>query len=459
MLRHILHPVSTAAGHTRRQLWVAASSADTCLAAAASQCTKTIAAAVRQKARDAASPATCFALVSQTYSAVEIDRLSANLTQQLAHATGQHCSISGTVVEQIIGSRGTAAGLSLLFHRPERGQSNHPFYIGDQHGRQRLREVAVGRWHTAATDRFKTQQAATTTWQPGSSSVTRAASHLELPPELQAINDPSAVHLVLFAADKETRQVLDALDARFPRAAKLGIVGAQTPFVNGREFTLLASSNGGNAIYESGVVGVAFSDATGGHELVPQVTYRGLVPVSDVLRIERCKGNVVLELEHGDRAHSLIAALRRPPTETGSATDTDGRLFARVLRTRDAHAALVFQVTGGNPAKGGLALDTLRDLSPGSFVQLMMLSRHQPEPQPSAGASGTQPQIHFGVAGGCRVACPRAGAQVVGAATEGGFCYGGPMPVDSPTVSDCGSVFSGSTECAVPGSTVTLTLE
>ncbi|KAJ1734696.1 hypothetical protein LPJ61_000936 [Coemansia biformis] len=371
---------------------------------------------------------------------------------------------------------------------PQRRLRVQPFYVGDQHGRQRLREVAVGRWHNDVTDRFEAHRARGR-WIHGESSVTRAASHVELPPELAGgIGDSEAVRLVLFASDRESRQVLDALDARFPGATKLGIVGSQTPFLNGREYTLLADDQ----IHDSGVLGFAFAaqrchldqrrDIAG----PPRVSYSGLEPISGALRIERCKGNVVLELEDGASIHLLVAALRGRRLAGGGA-ETDSQLFARIMRTRDMGApcsdsavpppetgSMVLRVTGGNPAKGGLALDTLRDLAPGQYIQFLMpaLDGHPRSASKSNGSTSADGvEVLFGACGsdggsGQGSADPRPAGHcwpagvAFGGATEGGFAYGRPRPHGSPAPEkDDGSVFSGSIECAVPGSTVALELK
>ncbi|KAJ2125810.1 hypothetical protein IW147_000581 [Coemansia sp. RSA 720] len=342
------------------------------------------------------------------------------------------------VVDHIITSNGgNVTGISMLFHSPEPNESSVPFYVGDEHGRQRLREVAVGRWHNHITDRFK-QHAE---WTHGPISATRAQSHIQLPHELANIADPSSVSLILFASDKETRQVLDKLDSQFPRAAKLGIVGSQTPFLNGRDYTLL-----GPHIHTGGVVGVAFST----HVCMPRVMHTGLESISDVLKIERCKGNVVLELEQGDATHSLIAALRKQRMDGDARVDS--RLFARVTSAQGDESR-VFQVTGGNPAKGGIALDTLRDLSPGQGIQFMM----QSESEHRVTGTSHNPRVCFGVSSEHGFTCPEVTTQMFGGATEGGFSYGTPQP--RATQTNCGSVFTGSTECAVPGSSVLLDLD
>ncbi|KAJ2347290.1 hypothetical protein GGF43_004793, partial [Coemansia sp. RSA 2618] len=414
---------------SRRRLWIAASSTDPSLTTATTQCINTIRASLCQNQRPAnrSNASTCFILVSQTYPAFDIECLTSNINQHL-DKIGQKCHLSGTVVDQIIDSNsGSAAnGLSLLFHLPEATESSQPFYIGDEHGRQRLREVAVGRWHNQITDRSRIQTSTSLiTWTPGQSSVTQATSHLQPPPELTtAMRDPLNVHLVLFASDRETHEVLQMLDAQFPRATKLGLVGTQTPFLNAREFTLLDNT----VIHSQGVVGVAFS--TRNHKIRSQkmrVSHVGVQPISDVLRINRCKGNVVLELDEGASAQSLIASLRSRRLQKGTG-HSDARLFARVARARDASMSesVVLQVTGGNPAKGGIALDTLCDLAPGQYIQFMML-------KDAAGLqavmpTGGQAHICFGVSGAHKFGgLGSAAPGLFGGVTEGGFSYGGPQ--------------------------------
>ncbi|KAJ1641757.1 hypothetical protein J3B02_005226 [Coemansia erecta] len=332
------------------------------------------------------------------------------------------------------------------------------------HGRQRLREVAVGRWHNAVTDRFRDHQRLIQ-WKDGQSSATQAASHLKLPEELEQISDPSAVELVLIAADRDSRQIFDALDSRFPQAVRLAIVGSQTPFFNGREHTLFDSNN----IFESGVVGIAFlrtqvNSANRPHALEqPQVSYTGLRAISDVLEIRRSKGNVVLEVENGEAAHQLIASIRKQRASAGpNQTAAEARLFAKIAASRDfSSSSVVLQVTGGDPAKGGLAIDTTRDIEPGQFMQFMMLG-------PSSCAANLpadfhQPMLRFGADDYTGIAKPAhldtsIVPSIFGGATEGGFVYSLSLPAQNNcSVAGSGgsivrSVLFGSVECTVPGS-------
>ncbi|PIA18476.1 hypothetical protein COEREDRAFT_85434 [Coemansia reversa NRRL 1564] len=486
-----------------RRLWATATSTDPSLEAATSNCTiKLCEAIARAQPLGAAQssglsdnklrPAACFMLVSQTYPAADIERLANNVKQQL-HSVYSEICVSGTVVDEVFPGTGGSSvnGLSLLYYQPETDQHSsslkhqlepRPFYIGDKHGRQRLREVAVGRWHNTVTDRFEDFKASTR-WQQGLSSVTRATSHLKLPPELDAkIDDPAKVRFVLFASDKESRQVLDALDSHFPNAVKLGIVGSQTPFLNGREYTLMSDAS----IYDSGMVGLAFIDNSAQLQVsdsaigLPYVANNGLEAISDVLKIERCKGNVVLELELGDDIHSLVAAIRQRRVDDCSA-EADGRLFANITRSRDSSATsesrqsleadpVVFQVTGGSPAKGGLALDTLRDLSPGQYIQFFMTSQdavHFTNSMAGCPTDASRVDVCFCVSDNIStkgkkysISRQKNCGNIFGGITEGGFSYGKPTACTANSAQkDDGSVLSGSVECAVPGSTVVVGLK
>ncbi|KAJ1955501.1 hypothetical protein EC988_001847 [Linderina pennispora] len=456
-------------GRGARQLWLSALSTDPSAAAAISEISQHIRAKIGT--RTSSQPDSCFVLVSQTYPAHSIDRLSAALARQLTSGTGRQVNVAGTVVDRVMGgdaSKVTAVpGIAVLYHTQSADThakpklTGRPFYIGDMHGRQRLREVAVGRWHNETTDRRKHAASVEARWSRGESSVTQAGSHLVLPKELADIEDAKSVRMILLASDKESRQVLDALDARFPTATKIGVVGTQTPFVNGREFTLFGMSQ----VHDSGVVGLAFIDAdsssSGDDFAAAEVACRGLVAVTEPQRIVRCKGNVVLELEDGEAARTLIAAVRRRRLETGG-QGLDHRLFAKII---DGSNSLVLQVTGGDPAKGGLAIDTLKDISAGQSIQFLMRADHQAESLPSLEVPGggsdklavvlAADDISIanqatGGAGSTGVA-----SSVFGGVTEGGFIFG----KHSPTPAKPHSIFAGSSESAVPGSTLTLHID
>ncbi|KAJ2847802.1 hypothetical protein IWW36_003663 [Coemansia brasiliensis] len=470
-LKNISRPACKRSYQQNRRLWIAASSAEPSLHTAATQCITSIHAALQtHQAETPSDKSHCFVLVSQQYQVSDTERIAKFIKEKLG-SIAHSCTILGTVVDGIFSNKQKPAtnGISVLFYQDEPNQFSQPFYIGDEHGRQRLREVAVGRWHNQTTDRF-IQHQDKISWVQGKSSATQAASHLQLPSELRQIDDPRMVQLIIFASDKETRQVLDALDMRFPNAIKLGIVGAQTPFFNGREFTLFKD----HQVYDSGIVGVAFGACDGANQAaipalaagVPKVVYGRLKPISGQYRIERCKGNVILELEEGDGAHSLIAALRKARMEH-QCHDSDSRLFARITCTQNQQASSgeaaelqsekVFQVTGGNPAKGGLAVDTLCDLAPGQFIQFMMLADSPSSQTAPMAAMGCQ--VCFGADSSAEIDHSNSSTQVFGGVSENGFSYGAPLSSKPPYKNLSKSVFVGSTECAVPGSVVTLELK
>ncbi|KAJ2539444.1 hypothetical protein EV175_006342, partial [Coemansia sp. RSA 1933] len=430
MNRLLRPPMHRLAYHGRRSLWAAASSSNISLVAAASECASRIKRTVTGTQTTSGS---CFVLVSQSYPPTDIDCIVDILRQRLA-SVNRSISFAGAVVDHVVHGAdrwSVGNGISVLYSNST--TSMHPFYMGDKHGRQRLREVSVGRWHNSVTDQFS-RHADRAQWIAGRSSATQAASHMVLPPELLDATDSAAlVDLVLFATDRESRQALDLLDTHFPEAAKIGLVGSQTPFVNGREYTLFS----GSQMYSSGMVGFAFTrSATQGGQPVaghPIVSHGGLVPISQALRIVRCKGNVILELENGDAAHSLIASIRKRREEMPGADSRDHRLFAKISQVAGDALALhpvVVQVTGGDPAKGGLALDTLRDLKVGQTVQFMMLADSGLS---VSGNTVSGPALLFGAAdfantshGSPELRVENAAPGVFGGVTEGGFVYGRP---------------------------------
>ncbi|KAJ2022027.1 hypothetical protein GGI10_003021 [Coemansia sp. RSA 2530] len=427
---------AAAAAGQRRCLWVSATSSSSELTVAVAQCTEHIRRAVVNSSKHTTtSQDACFVSVTPTYSAADIEQVSSSVSQGL-RGVSSAVDVVGTVVDQVNGR----AAVSLLFYTPRDRQSASaavPFFIGDEHGRQRLRESAVGRWHTPASDVYSRASVLP-------HSATQAASSVRLPPELAGIPDPLGINLLLLASDRETRQTADALSKHFPRAAILGLVGAATPFLNARPYTLLGAS-----IRSSGCVGLAFS---GSEAPVLSVAHPGMVAATPVLRIVRAKGNVVLEVENAKAAHTLIAAMR-------SSTSGDNRVYARLSCTEAAAResllqpgplSAVFRVTGGDPAKGGVAVDTLSDIPPGCFIQFLV-SASKPLAMPEPGTGGI-PIVEFGAtAETTGDNSPQLG--VYSAATEGGFVYAYPETTTNST-----GLFSAPTECTVPGSRATLSL-
>ncbi|KAJ2109809.1 hypothetical protein IW146_006193 [Coemansia sp. RSA 922] len=426
----------------RRYLWASATSSASELSVAVAQCAEQIRQSVinSNSHRMPLSRDACFVSITPTYSAADVERISSSVSQAL-HGVSSAVDVVGTVVDQV---NGGGAGVSLLFHT-SRDKPNASravaFFIGDEHGRQRLRETAVGRWHIPVMDHCR--QASVLPL-----SATQATSSVRLPPELADISDPLNVRLLLLASDRETRQTADALAQRFPRASILGLVGAATPFFNARPYTLF-----GPTIRNSGCVGLAFSDST-----MPSLTvaHPGMVAATPVLRIVRAKGNVVLDVEDARAAHTLIAAMR-------SSGSGDNRVYARISRTEEAARepltrpgpmSAVFRVTGGDPAKGGVAVDTLSDIPHDCFIQFLVPSS-VPVATPELG-SGGGPTVLFGVTASTIGDSAFSGQEQQGvhsAATEGGFVYAYPDIDSSGT-----DLFSRPTECAVPGSIATLSL-
>ncbi|KAJ2390951.1 hypothetical protein GGI05_003079 [Coemansia sp. RSA 2603] len=469
--------------YLRRQLWIAATSTSPSLTTAVQKCATHIQKVLHNQSnakpspeKHQQSPGSCFILVSQSYPARDVEQVVSRLRNQLGNI-GTNMRIAGTAVDQVFSEGGNTSksGLSVLYHATDPSSNDSgslraiPFYIGDMHGRQRLREAAVGRWHNSITDRFNDHRSRIR-WIDGHSSVTQAASHIQLPPELgDAVANPSSVELILMAADRESRQVADVLDSHFPMAYKLGIVGSQTPFLNGREYTIL----GDDEVCSSGVIGFVFVRSRG--KTVPastdeatnclRVRYPNLEAISDTLQIKRSKGNVVLEVENGEAARTLIANIRKRQIDAGSAFDN--RLFARISTNADNSDSAVLQVTGGDPAKGGLAIDTTRDIEQGYFIQFMMatdsrqldLASRDDFGQMSARSSG-EIHIMFGAQDHQNETTQdepqnQSVASIFGGVTEGGFVYGG----GSLHTERTRKLFSGQVlECAVPGSTLEFTL-
>ncbi|KAJ2456105.1 hypothetical protein GGF42_003311 [Coemansia sp. RSA 2424] len=427
---------AAAAAARRRCLWVAATSSAAELSAAVEQCAEDIRKAVSgASALEPVSRDACLVFITPTYPASSIDGITSSVSQAL-RGVSPAVDVIGTVVDRVNGSR---SGMSLLFHSSRdttAGIPAVPFFMGDEHGRQRLRETAVGRWHTRATDR----QAALP------QSATQATSSVRLPAELAAIRDPSGIRLLLLASDRETRQTSDALAQRFPRASILGMVGAATPFLNARPYTLLAPTT----VHGSGCVGLAFSDRPASLS----VAHPGMMVATPVLRIARAKGNVVLDVEDAQAAHSLIAAMR-------SGGSGDHRVYARISRTHEAALtpllcpgpmSSVFRVTGGDPAKGGVAVDTLSDIPPGCFIQFLVSPAAPSAAQPGL-ETGSRLNVVFGVSCDSSSDSANSTQAQLSAATEGGFVYSYPGKCAGGT-----DLFSGSTECDVPNSTATLSL-
>ena len=175
---------------------------------------------------------------------------------------------------------------------------------------------------------------------------------------------PHAAHAgaVLVFGDLRTEHMLVALDDSFASSIKLGLVGASTPFINGASHTLFLDDD----VYADAVVGAVLPRAAA-------MRLAGALPqplraMGTKERIVRAKGNILLQTS-GDELPSqalldLLKKRERPMSK-------DEEFFLSYALSANAESSAVFRVASGDPSRGQIAIDGIRDLQTDAYVQFL----------------------------------------------------------------------------------------
>ncbi|KAJ1970265.1 hypothetical protein H4R35_005955 [Dimargaris xerosporica] len=302
----------------------------------------------------------------------------------------------GCVVDQVVASPSTCSpsstGVSplqlamLAWTAPSDADTGVVAFVIDDTttARHKLKTNAVGRWQSLDAYQSRQQSALddSANRTPGDwakfRSVAEATNPVVLPDPLQALaHQPGHAHQPFFIlfSDNEPYQLLERLNQQFPTHTKCGLIGAPTPFVTGLPFTLFSD----HTVLSSGVVGVALTRTGLGSTTA---CHPSLEPVGPWMKILRCRGNVIVELE-GLHPSRLEKQLRE---QTMAYHDKETKLYAYVADQAGpseqsqtlAGATNVYRVTSGDPAKGTLSLDTVQVLRPGQWVRLCYTSPLKP---------------------------------------------------------------------------------
>ncbi|CAO3699842.1 unnamed protein product [Rhizopus stolonifer] len=235
-----------------------------------------------------------------------------------------------------------------------------PFKVEDSKDRLKVRSTSVGRWgRVEETSRLKSQSdhVDKVGWD-NFGSISTPVHPFELPTNLSKEKQPSFVFMV---SDNEPDELLQTLDHHYPNVPKIGIIGASTPFVTGTPYTLFTDS-----FVESGVVGFASFNPT---QSKVSVQHASLQKIGEPLKITRCRGNVILDLDQAGATGLLLQLIHkdRKPTK-------DEEFYLAVYPT-DAEGQqekmTVSRITSGDPSKGNMSIDTTADLQVGQTVQFL----------------------------------------------------------------------------------------
>ncbi|KAJ1918082.1 hypothetical protein H4219_002803 [Mycoemilia scoparia] len=488
--------VGSRALFNKRHLWLSATSTNTDLTSAINGVAKDIQSIIPKSLEGAPVSMSygdvCFAIVTQNYHGSEIDLLPQTLQKALGVPS---VHVLGTVVDKIIAANNStrflSTGLSILYHRNEGNTKVTPFYFGEEN-RARLKTNSVGRWHRSYDKKLDNSSFSIHPKIDLFESVSRPVFGGLVPDNLLKL-EKDDVDLILMASDNESSQVLESLDKHFPSSTKIGIQGVQTPFLNGREFTIFG---GKDVINSSGVSGVAFSKLKDSFSDL-SLLYPTLVPISESVKISRCRGNVILELDNSDAVKELIQFLKKHRTgskstvasdkndistrgEGGGIRDWENELYIKVICNPTdeglSNDTAIYQITGGDPGHGGLLVNSTKEFQVGQRVQFYIRQPYK-ETKYDFDFESTKPSgpiVSFlctppeEVGSAASSDLLQTGSdnigKVFGGSSEKGFIYGRPIvrsQKDSNNTS--GSRFEsvagqGSTECSVSQSCVQICL-
>lgn len=302
-------------------------------------------------------PDICVVLASKSFT---LDHYR-KLIQELQSNLEPKCLIGGVIdrVTQV------NHGISLLLGFEE---EIVPFTINDSQYRLKIRSTSVGRWgRVEDKERIKYQNDHIDRigWD-NFGSVSTPAQAYQLPPGLTE-KDSKPPLFVFTVSDNEPDQLLQTLDHHYPDTPKIGIIGASTPFVTGEPYTLFHS----NGIMGSGIVGFASyaKQEQPGNSSNVKVTHAAMKKMGDPLKITRCRGNVILDLDKGGATGLLLRLI-----QDGPKLSKEEEFYLGIYPPgKDEHSeddVTVSRITSGDPGRGNMSIDTTADLQVGQIVQV-----------------------------------------------------------------------------------------
>ncbi|KAG0338032.1 hypothetical protein BG004_007391 [Podila humilis] len=313
-------------------------------------------------------------------------------------------TVIGAVVDRVPTSSGHGVSTLSYTTKPDdqKIQFIEPFYLsGSESRRKRLKEKSVGKWARAqdieersldtadAWNAFKSISIGRNQVQvPEAILSSDAASSSSLPStrgqeQKQQQQPEQQEQTVLMLSDLEVHQFLEALDVAVPEATKIGLVASSTPFITGKPVTMFY----GNKVVQDGVVGVSIVKSkkhikhggdtkeatatttaaeTDMDTATVTVEYPSMSTLGSAMQITRCRGNIILELDESNATRLLLDRLQATtltkdkeyflatgePTVLGSLDHKDETTDI------DMTKATVYKITGGDPSKGNMAVDT-----------------------------------------------------------------------------------------------------
>ncbi|KAI8356472.1 hypothetical protein B0O80DRAFT_447526 [Mortierella sp. GBAus27b] len=376
-----------------RTLWTAATSSHPDLATALSQClptTSSTSSTPTFSASTEAKDSVTIILASRSYPGSDLLTLPSKVPSHVAHTS----VILGAVVDRVPTKSGH--GVSTLTLTPsaestsfakgsatvEAGGSKRligcqPFYLsGAESRRKRLKEKSVGKW--ARSQDIQERSLDTSDAWLAFKSISVGQNQVQVPQAILPVaSTPSTTSAtaqdILMISDLEVHQFLEALDQANPTASKTGLLASSTPFITGQPVTMFYDGQ----VVRDGVLGVSLLFQQNSSSSSPSSTtvdYPTLAPLGQAMQITRCRGNIILELDESNATRLLLDRLQATTlTKDKEYFLATGELIKAADQDQDKNIemskATVYKITGGDPSKGNMAVDTVHDLQDGQWVQ------------------------------------------------------------------------------------------
>ncbi|KAF9193922.1 hypothetical protein BGZ51_001908 [Haplosporangium sp. Z 767] len=382
------HVNSLCAGRYKRTLWTATTCSHPDLATALSRCFPSASTTSTSTVHSSdAKSAVTIVLASRSYPGSDLLALPSKIP---THIT-QSSVVLGAVVDRVPTHSGHGVSTLTLTPTPtntsspsslpstsRRLLSFQPFYLsGAESRRRRLKEKSVGKW--ARSQDIQERSLDTADAWSAFKSISIGQNQVQVPhavlPPSSASGSQSEVKTeqdILMISDLEVHQFLEALDTANSTATKIGLLASSTPFITGRPVTMFFDGQ----LVQDGVLGVSLiKEAVSNVENRTSVDYPSMAPLGPAMQITRCRGNIILELDESNATRLLLDRLQATTLTkdkeyflaTGEPKDSDQDQDANI----DMIQAKVYKITGGDPSKGNMAVDTVHDLKVGQWVQFI----------------------------------------------------------------------------------------
>ncbi|OLY79360.1 hypothetical protein AYI68_g6574, partial [Smittium mucronatum] len=392
---------------SKRNLWCSASSINPDLSEAVEQCRDKLSGLISPFLQSDSSineeqlnETYLFALISNSYNASEIDSFSSKISNSIStlftstkalqelsltnnsSSKNKNINISnvyGTVVDGVLNSNGeiSSTGISLLFYNRHLkhtdldsssasgvsfSQFDHldglfpvPFSVSPYSNRSKLNTNSVGKSYR-------------------SNDIMPAMNSEKNIPHIESISKKEFNEFDFFksVSQAEFNMVLPKeLDQL--HHDKYGLIGSQTPFINGRDFSLIYK----NALKSNGIYGVAFysnleetkSSKYAGNVLLEYPSY---VPIGNPAKVTRSRGNMILDIDGNAAVYWLKSGIEEAIKQTNSKDIKYEPCALFISDPESLNSNVALQITGGDPSRGGISIDTTNEIvSNGQYIQML----------------------------------------------------------------------------------------